>query len=222
MLSVIWPLLLITLCALAAGYLLNRRLHAVLPVVTLSVMLILYAFYAFNLLRIGRVVAIAACAAPPLIALIRMIRRRDGAAFAKRELLTPQMALYLALTALFFLLSQNKQVGIWDELRLWGSLPKALHAYGTLQFGENASLFSFSQSYPPAVPLAAILFRELLPRVFGGSAVLHPRMVRACAAAAAYAGAELEKLARADGRRVFAALCALLPHHQRSRLRLLL
>jgi len=155
---VILPLVLITLAALAVGYWFDRRFETALPVTVLGVMLVLYAFYAFDLLRVGRVAVIAVCAALPAAAAVRMVRRRDAAAFVKSAVLTPQMALYLLLIVLFFYLSRDKLVAIWDELRLWGSLPKALHAYGTLQFGEDASLYSFSQSYPPVMPLLQYFF----------------------------------------------------------------
>ena len=167
--TVILPLLLLTLCALAAGYLLNRKFEVALPVVMLGAMLLLYAFYAVNLLHAGRIVIIAACAALPAAALWRMIRRGDGLAFIKRNILSPQMALYLSLIVLFYFLSQGKRVAIWDDLRLWGSLPKALHAYGTLQFGADAALFPFSQSYPPAVPLLQYFFVSFSPAFSEGA-----------------------------------------------------
>jgi|GEM_PF-2181150 len=172
--TVILPLLLLTLCALAVGYLYNRTFETALPVVMLGTMLLLYAFYALNLLHAGRIAVLAACVALPAAALWRMIRRRNGLAFIRREILSPQMALYLALIVLFYLLSRNKQVGIWDDLRLWGSLPKALHAYGTLQFGADASLYSFSQSYPPAIPLLHYFFVSFSP-VFSEGALYFTR-----------------------------------------------
>ena len=174
MTTVLLPLALLTLCALAVGYLFDRRFEAALPVVVLSVMLVLYGFYAFNLLRIGRILAIAASAALPVVAVLRGLRRRTLAAYLKDAALSPQMAVYLALLVLFYFLSQHKLVGIWDTLRLWGSLPKALHAYGTLQFGADASLFSFSQSYPPAMPLLQYFFASF-SAVFSESSLFFTR-----------------------------------------------
>lgn len=174
MISVLIPLALLTLCALAVGALLGRKFEEALPVVVLSAMLVLYAFYAFNLLLIGRLLVIAACAALPAAAAARFARRRGFAAFVKSSVLTPQMAVYIGLAALFFFLSRGKLVSIWDDLRLWGALPKALHAYGTLQFGENASLYAFSQSYPPAVPLLGYFFTSFSP-VFSEGALFFAR-----------------------------------------------
>jgi len=171
---VLIPLALITLCALAAASLFRQKFEAALPVVVLGVMLALYAFYAFNVLRAGRVFVIAACAVLIAAAAVRMILRQEFGKFIKAEVLTPQMAIYVGLTVLFYVLSQNKLVGIWDELRLWGSLPKALHAYGTLQFGENASLYLFSQSYPPAMPLLQYFFTSFSP-VFSEGALFFTR-----------------------------------------------
>ncbi len=174
MTSILIPLVLLTLAALAAGYLFSRKLEDTLPVVMLSVMLLLYAFYTFNLLRAGRICVIAALAALPAAAVYRMIRKRDFGKFLKDIVFTPQTALYLGLIVLFCFLSQGKLVGIWDELRLWGSLPKALHAYGTLQFGEDAAIYVYSQSYPPAVPLLGYFFTSFSP-MFSESALYFAR-----------------------------------------------
>ncbi|MFH1513493.1 MAG: hypothetical protein ABIG45_09095, partial [Bacillota bacterium] len=174
MISILIPLALLTLAALAAGYLFSRKLEDTLPVVMLGVMLLLYAFYAFNLLRLGRICVIAALASLPAAAAFQMIRKRDFGRFCKDIVFTPQTALYLGLIALFYFLSQGKLVGIWDELRLWGSLPKALHAYGTLQFGEDAAIFVYSQSYPPAIPLLGYFFTSFSP-VFSEGALYFAR-----------------------------------------------
>ena len=169
MAAVLLPLFLLTIAALAAAYLLRRRFTETLPLTALSAMLILYAFYAFGFLRAGRIFVIVLCAALTGLALLRLLRRRDGGRFLRAEALSPQMAAYLLLTASFYVLSQNKLVGLWDELRLWGSLPKALFAFGTPQFGENASLFAFSQSYPPALPLLQYFFASFSPVFSEGS-----------------------------------------------------
>ena len=174
MATVLLPLVLFTLCALAIAYLTGKKFEAALPVVVLGTMLVLYAFYAFNLLRIGRIAVIAVCAVLPLFAAYRMIRRRDAAAFVKYNIFTPQMLVYVGLTIFFYFLSLGKLVAIWDTLRLWGALPKALHAFGTLQFGENAALYSFSQSYPPAMPLLGYFFTSFSP-VFSESALFFTR-----------------------------------------------
>ena len=175
MLSAILPLLLLTLCALALAYLLDRRFEALLPPVMLGVMLLLYAFYALNLLRAGFIVTVTVLCITPAFALYRMLRRRELSRFLQQFVLTPQMLVYAGLLTAFYFLSQGKQVAIWDTLRLWGALPKALHYYGTLQFGEEASLFIFSQSYPPAIPLLGYFFTAFTP-VFSESALFFARM----------------------------------------------
>ena len=174
MVSVLIPLALITLCALAVGYLFDRKFEDALPVAVLSVILLLYAFYAFNLLWLGRALVIAACIALPAFAAVRMYTRRDFSAFVQSAVLTPQAAVYAGLIVLFYCLSIGKQVAIWDTLRLWGALPKALHAYGTLQFGADASLYAFSQSYPPVIPLLGYFFTSFSP-VFSESALFFAR-----------------------------------------------
>ena len=169
MTTVLWPLALLTLGALALASLLNRKIEETLPVTMLGAMLILYGFYAFDLLRLGRAAVIAACAALAAAAAVKLFRRGGFAAFVKASALTPQMAVYAGLSVFFYFLSQGKLVGIWDTLRLWGALPKALHAYGTLQMGAGSSLFAFSQSYPPAMPLLQYFFASFSPVFSEGS-----------------------------------------------------
>jgi len=174
MTTVLWPLALLTLGALAAACLFDRKLEETLPVTMLAAMLALYGFYAFNWLRAGRVAVIAACAALIAAAAVKLVRRRGLAAFVKASVFTPQMAVYAGLTVFFYFLSLGKLVGIWDTLRLWGSLPKALHAYGTLQFGADSSLYAFSQSYPPAMPLLQYFFASF-SSVFSESSLFFTR-----------------------------------------------
>jgi hypothetical protein len=169
MTTVLWPLALLTLGALAAASVLNRKIEETLPVTMLGAMLVLYGFYAFDLLRLGRAAVIAACAALIAAAAVKLFLRHGLAAFVKGSVLTPQMAVYAGLTVFFYFLSQGKLVGVWDELRLWGSLPKALHAYGTLQLGAESSLYAFSQSYPPAMPLLQYFFASFSPVFSEGS-----------------------------------------------------
>lgn len=47
---------------------------------------------------------------------------------------------------------------MWDELRLWGAVPKAMHELGTLQLGEDSPIFTIMQSYPPGLSLLGFYF----------------------------------------------------------------
>ncbi|MDO4735098.1 MAG: hypothetical protein Q4A51_07535, partial [Lachnospiraceae bacterium] len=52
----------------------------------------------------------------------------------------------------------NLKPAVWDELRLWAAMPKALHFSQNLQVGEGSLLYSTMQSYPPGMALLIYFF----------------------------------------------------------------
>lgn len=72
------------------------------------------------------------------------------------ETLLPQLTgifVFIFICAILYLICRSNVVRNWDELRLWGAYPKALHFYGSLQLGNDADLFANMQPYPPGMPL---------------------------------------------------------------------
>ncbi len=75
-----------------------------------------------------------------------------------KSCLTPGILAYLIMCAMFLVFFSGNYVSRWDELRLWGAVPKAMHELGTLQLGKASPIFSEMQSYPPGLSLLTFFF----------------------------------------------------------------
>lgn len=77
------------------------------------------------------------------------------------RIITPALLLFVALSIIFLIFAAGLKPSVWDELRLWAAMPKALHATGALQVGEGSLLYSTMQSYPPGIALLSFFFTSL-------------------------------------------------------------
>lgn len=186
MFSVIICLLLVLAEAWAMSRILNRRIEECVPVFLTGTIVFLYIFYCLNLLFAGRIALYVLCIGLFCAGIIITVRRRsagaangatqagavNGAAqpgaarpakfsasrFLTTELFTPGIILLLALSALFIIYASSLKPSVWDELRLWAAMPKALHFSQALQVGEGSLLYSTMQSYPPGMALLVYFF----------------------------------------------------------------
>ena len=163
MISVVITLLL----TLAAGWgmsrIFNRRIEECVPVFLTGTIVFLYIFYIFNLLLIGRIAVYAVCAGFIAAGVFFQKKRRTGC-------FTPGILLFLALSALFVIYAISMMPSVWDELRLWAAMPKALHYSEALQVGEGSLLYSTMQSYPPGMALLIYFFTAFFPSYSYGAA----------------------------------------------------
>ena len=151
---------------LAAGLLLaaakQEKAENLLPCVLLMVISILFPFYCLNLLRMGRILTYIVLAAT-ILASGAVLLRRGGVARQLRAVLTPGIALYVCLCLFALLYTKDNLVGLWDELRLWAAVPKAMYVTEQLQVGSDALIFPIMQSYPPGMPLLVYFLTALSP-----------------------------------------------------------
>ena len=171
MYSVIINLLICLAVSWALGRILNRRIEECVPVTFMGTIVILYFFYLFNLLAIGRFFVYAGMLALFIAALLKHFKKKqnNNKVFEKesipiqtnyffREILTPGILLLLVMAVVFMIYAFNLKPAVWDELRLWATMPKALHFSQSMQVGEGALLYSTMQSYPPGMALLIYYF----------------------------------------------------------------
>lgn len=160
MFSCFIAVLLLTLTALSLSLLLKKSFTDILAPVVFGVIYILFGFYTVDQLFLGRNALI-------LLMLLAIgygfFRTRPSLSAFKRMICDRSFLLYAAGIAVFFLFSWNKFVNLYDSLRLWGAYPKALHATGTIQLGEQALLYPVMQSYPPGMPLLCYFLTSFSP-----------------------------------------------------------
>lgn len=154
MLTSFAALVILLLMASGCAALFRCRVEKMLPVCFCSVILWLYPFYLCSAVRLGVVLL---CSAGILIFLAGWYRKRTVKSYAAL-IFTPGTVTYLCICVIFLIFFSGNVVSLHDELRLWGAVPKAIHATGKLQLGNDSPIFSVMQSYPPALPLLCYFF----------------------------------------------------------------
>ncbi len=169
MISIILTLLIELVGAFALSRLSNRRMEECVPVIFSGTIVFLYIFYCLSLLRIGRIVLYCVIAAMVLLAVIRQIRHPKES-LKIGEIFSPGIVFFLCLSAAFLIYASALKPAVWDELRLWAAMPKAIHFSEALQVGEGSLLYSTMQSYPPGMALLIAFFTALTSGYSYGSA----------------------------------------------------
>lgn len=169
MLSVIISLLIILATAWAISRITNRRIEECVPMTIMGTIVILYFFYILNILVIGRIVVYAAMGLMIIFSVIKTVQNKkqpepqkeslgNGSRLQVGEIFSPGIVLFLLLALVFIVYASNLKPAVWDELRLWAAMPKALHFAETLQVGEGSLLYTTMQSYPPGMALLVYFF----------------------------------------------------------------
>lgn len=151
--SSIFTLFLLILVSLSVGKLINKNALDVFPAVMMSVILILFPFYCLNLLFIGRITIYLVSALLIAAAAYRIYKSGLTNIRLHRWTSAPGLLIFSAVCVFFVFFMANTYVALWDELRLWGAVPKALFYTEQLQLGRNALIFPVMQSYPPGMAL---------------------------------------------------------------------
>ena len=125
----------------------------------------LYLFYSLGMVRFGLILLCAG-----MLGLFLIGWRKIGS-FRKYclQVFTPGMVVYLCFCMIFLICFSGNLVSRHDELRLWGAVPKAIHATGKIQLGPDSPIFSIMQSYPPALPLLGYFFTAFCPTFSEGA-----------------------------------------------------
>ena len=168
MVSVLIGLVLLLLCGAALAILTDRRIEECVPVVFTGTIVFLYFFYCVNLLAAGRFALYAGITVLIVLGAVRLFRQKSAAAFW-RDFFSPGILWFLVLSVLFVIFAAGLLPSVWDELRLWAAMPKALHFAQSLQVGEGSLLYTTMQSYPPGMALLVYFFTSFADAFSYGS-----------------------------------------------------
>ncbi len=140
------------MAAAAIGILTDRKTEECIPFAFLGSCFCLYVFYCFNILVIGRIIIYLLMTASVVLAVRKLLTEKKKEEW-KTSIFTPAVAAFLLLAIFFYIYSMNLKPAVWDELRLWSAMPKAIHFSPNLQVGEGSLLYTTMQSYPPGMAL---------------------------------------------------------------------
>lgn len=127
----------------------KEKSHKGIQAGTLFTICILYVFYCLNLLAIGRLILWTIGLGTTLYILYHKNTRAE---FLKK-ILSPCSVVLLFLAILIYIYTKEYSAILWDELRLWEIVPKAMHYSEALQLGDKAYVAREMQSYFPGMPL---------------------------------------------------------------------
>jgi len=158
MFNILFPFLILSSGSLI-GCLKNKKYEEIVPITALGIILVLFIFYLFNILKIGLYIIYIITLIIYIIFFINIIKKdKEERDKLLKYLFTPGFIIYISLFIIIFIITNNKEILLWDELRLWGAYPKILYYSSEIQLGSNVQLMDIMQSYTPGMPLFQYFF----------------------------------------------------------------
>lgn len=154
MVTSVIALLFLSLAVFGLSILTDRRTEECWPVCFCGTVAWLYGFYCFGFVRLGLILLCAGM----VVLFLAGWRKLGSLRGCLLRFFTPGTVMYLCFCLIFLVFFSGNVVSRHDELRLWGAVPKAIHATGKLQLGPDSPVFSTMQSYPPGLPLLGYFF----------------------------------------------------------------
>ena len=136
----------------------EKKTEEMVFTLSLSTIIVLFLFYCNNMLFAGRVTVYALLLLLLVISILIGVRKSILSVKKILSSISPSLIIFTILGVVAFLYTRGHRVSMWDELRLWGAVPKALYHTEALQLGTSVDIFPVMQSYPPAMPLFVYFF----------------------------------------------------------------
>lgn len=161
--AIMYALIMLMAASLFLAAAMKEKAETVFPCTLLSVVVILYPFYCLDKLQLGLVLVYAALLAAVAVAFGVLLKEKRPLLRSILDVLTPGVFIYALFCGFVFFYTRGNLVGLWDEMRLWGAVPKALYTTHALQLGKDALIFGNMQPYPPGMPLLVYFMEALSP-----------------------------------------------------------
>lgn len=159
--SILCSFCLISFVSVFLSVITDKKTEEIVFTLSLSTIIILFLFYCNDLLFAGRMTVYALLLTLLIIAIIIGVRKSMLSVKKILSSISPSLIIFAIIGVVAFFYTDGHKVGMWDELRLWGAVPKALYETESLQLGSNVDIFPIMQSYPPAMPLFVYFFVSL-------------------------------------------------------------
>lgn len=145
----------------------KKKLEETIAPTIFAIITVLYIFYSFNKLRSGYIFTLILILSGGVYSLFSIIKNKRIMATVN-NLLTGGLLAFLAVTIVIYFITQGVRVQLWDDLRLWGAVPKVLFYNGDLQLGPEAMIFKTMQSYYPGMQLFAFFITKTMGVFYDG------------------------------------------------------
>jgi hypothetical protein len=142
--------LILLLAAFSLSYLIRSSLLISLPTSIFGITAVLYVFSLFDQLLLGFWVVLATIGLATMASAVLLIKDKELVSHLK-TLLSPGLAIFLALALFSYLLTRGMQLSSWDEFSHWGTIVKATFLYDAV--GPYNPVELGFRSYPPSLSL---------------------------------------------------------------------
>ncbi|MEG1896349.1 MAG: hypothetical protein RR162_08925, partial [Oscillospiraceae bacterium] len=149
----------------------RRNLEECIPPTIFGIILVLYLFYCADKLYLGYNFTLLLLVAAGAYSLLRIIKLKEIKPCAGRAV-TQGVAIFLVFCLGIYLFTRGNVVHNWDDLRLWGAVPKLMYYDGGLQLGADSAVFFTMQSYYPGMQLFAFFITKTMGRFYEGGVYL--------------------------------------------------
>lgn len=140
----------ILLLSFDLSFVFKKKISDCLPMSAFIVIVFLYLFYICNHLYVGMVAFVCLISLSSIYCVFKAARNHK---YVLSSLFQPAILIFLVYVIFIYFYTNDYHVILWDEERLWGAVPKAMHTTGKLQLGNDAEIFEAMQSYPPGMML---------------------------------------------------------------------
>ncbi len=139
---------------------LNKSAEDGVSVTFFAIIAIFFPFIIINKINLGFIAVYLISALVYMFSIIYIIKNKS--CFNYKKFLTPGMLTYYALLILLYFVTYNSFVSLWDELRLWGAVPKYMYFSNQSYLGINSAIIPDMQKYPPAMAIIQMIFEKSL------------------------------------------------------------
>ncbi|MEG0019563.1 MAG: hypothetical protein RR728_03360 [Oscillospiraceae bacterium] len=136
-----------------------------------AIVTVLYFFYCADKLYLGYKFTLILLAVGGIFSLWRVIKDKEIKGAAGR-VFTQGLAVFLVFCVGIYMITKGNVVQNWDDLRLWGAVPKVMFYDGSLQLGKGAIIYPTMQSYYPGMQLFAFFITKTMGRFYDGGIYL--------------------------------------------------
>lgn len=166
---IVWIILIFSSASFYYATVKNNRFEEILPITTLSIILILYILGLFEQLKWGMPTIYTVTVAFYIFGIMSIIKKKNFKQTLE-NMITPGYLLFLLFLAFFYITGYNKMYFFWDDFSHWGSAVKSMYFLDALSTNPASNL-TFA-SYPPGSTLFEYFFMKVRGQYVEGVAII--------------------------------------------------
>lgn len=155
------PILTIIIYAIMFAFLFKKRIEQTIPISVIAIVLVVYIFGLFDNLKLGAIITGVMAIMQLAIILCILCKEKDYRKVINKikNIITPGLIIYIALTVLFVILNKGRTFENYDEFNHWGKMVKNMFMYNS--YGTNIESTIKFNEYPPFTAIFQYIFLSI-------------------------------------------------------------